>query len=92
MAIPLPYAVDDEIKKAVIADGESGQSSWAECRAFEKIRRHTGAKHAVLTTSATSRSDARKDSRQGGRESCPGHTAFPTTRGLLDGVTKVFVE
>ena len=56
MAVPLSRPpVDDEIKAAVLAAIDSRQYILGpECRAFEEeFARYNGAKHAVLTSSAT---------------------------------------
>ena len=99
MAIPLSRPpVDDEIKKAVIAAVESGQYILGpECKAFEKeFAAYNGAKHAVLTTSATSALwmlVKAFGAKAGDEILVPAHTAFPTIEAIcFAGVTPVFVD
>jgi dTDP-4-amino-4,6-dideoxygalactose transaminase len=99
MAIPLSRPpVDDEIKKAVIAAVESGQYILGpECTAFEKeFAAYNGAKHAVLTTRATSALwmlVKAFGAKAGDEILVPAHTAFPTIEAIcFAGVTPVFVD
>jgi dTDP-4-amino-4,6-dideoxygalactose transaminase len=99
MAIPLSRPpVDDEIKQAVVKAVESGQYILGpECKAFEReFAAYNGAKHAVLTTSATAalwltiKAFGAKD---GDEILVPAHTAFPTIEAIcFAGVTPVFVD
>ncbi len=99
MPIPLSRPlVDDEIKKAVIAAVESG---WyilgPQCTAFEKeFAAYNGAKHAVLTSSATAALwmlIKAFNARAGDEILVPAHTAFPTIEAIcFAGVTPVFVD
>jgi dTDP-4-amino-4,6-dideoxygalactose transaminase len=99
MPIPLSRPpVDDEIKKAVIAAVESGQYILGlECKAFEKeFAAYNGAKHAVLTASATSALwmlIKAFGAKAGDEILVPAHTAFPTIEAIcFAGVTPVFVD
>ena len=99
MTIPLSRPpVDDEVKAAVIAAVESGQYILGpQCKAFEKeFAAYNGAKHAVLTTSATSAlwMVIKAFGAKGGDEVLvPSHTAFPTIEAIcFAGVTPVFVD
>jgi len=99
MPIPLSRPpVDDEVKQAVLAAVESGQYILGpECKAFEKeFAAYNGAKHAVLTTSATSALwmlIKAFGARAGDEILVPSHTAFPTIEAIcFAGVTPVFVE
>ncbi len=99
MAIPLSRPpVDDEIKQAVVKAVESGQYILGpECKAFEReFAAYNGAKHAVLTTSATAALwlTIKAFGAKGGDEILvPAHTAFPTIEAIcFAGVTPVFVD
>jgi dTDP-4-amino-4,6-dideoxygalactose transaminase len=99
MPIPLSRPpVDEEVKKAVLAAVESGQYILGpECKAFEKeFAAYNGAKHAVLTTSATAAlwMLIKAFGAQAGDEILvPSHTAFPTIEAIcFAGVTPVFVD
>ena len=99
MPIPLSRPpVDDEVKQAVIAAVESGQYILGpECKAFEKeFAAYNGAKHAVLTTSATSALwmlIKAFGAKAGDEILVPSHTAFPTIEAIcFAGVTLVFVD
>jgi dTDP-4-amino-4,6-dideoxygalactose transaminase len=99
MAIPLSRPpVDDEVKAAVIAAVESGQYILGpECKAFEKeFAAYNGAKHAVLTTSATSAlwmAIKAFGAKSGDEVLVPSHTAFPTVEAIcFAGATPVFVD
>jgi len=99
MPIPLSRPlVDDEIKKAVIAAVESG---WyilgPQCTAFEKeFAAYNGAKHAVLTSSATAALwmlIKAFNARAGDEILVPAHTAFPTIEAIcFAGAIPVFVD
>ena len=99
MPIPLSRPpVDDEVKQAVMAAVESGQYILGpQCKEFEKeFAAYNGARHAVLTTSATSalwllvRAFGAKE---GDEILVPSHTAFPTIEAIcFAGVTPVFVD
>jgi dTDP-4-amino-4,6-dideoxygalactose transaminase len=99
MSIPLSRPpVDDEIKAAVIAAIDSRQYILGpECRAFEQeFARYNGAKHAVLTSSATAaiwmalRSFGVKSSDE---VLVPSHTAFPTVEAIcFAGAVPIFVD
>jgi dTDP-4-amino-4,6-dideoxygalactose transaminase len=99
MAIPLSRPpVDDEIKAAVIAAIDSRQYILGpECRAFEQeFARWNGARHAVLTSSATAaiwmalRAFGVKSSDE---VLVPAHTAFPTVEAIcFAGAVPVFVD
>src|SRR5882672_2579062 len=99
MSIPLSRPpVDDEIKQAVLKAVESGQYILGpECKAFEKeFATYNGAKHAVLTTSATSAlwmTIKALGATEGDEILVPAHTAFPTIEAIcFAGVTPVFVD
>lgn len=99
MPIPLSRPpVDDEVKKAVLAAVESGQYILGpECKAFEKeFAAYNGAKHAVLTTSATAALwmlIKAFGAKAGDEILVPSHTAFPTIEAIcFAGVTPVFVD
>jgi dTDP-4-amino-4,6-dideoxygalactose transaminase len=99
MPIPLSRPpVDDEIKQAVIAAVESGQYILGpQSKAFEKeFAAYNGAKHAVLTSSATSALwmlIRACGARAGDEILVPAHTAFPTVEAIcFAGVTPVFVD
>jgi len=99
MPIPLSRPpVDDEIKAAVIAAIDSRQYILGpECRAFEQeFARYNGAKHAVLTSSATAaiwmalRAVGVKSSDE---VLVPSHTAFPTIEAIcFAGAVPIFVD
>jgi dTDP-4-amino-4,6-dideoxygalactose transaminase len=99
MPIPLSRPpVDDEVKAAVIAAVESGQYILGpQCKEFEKeFAVYNGAKHAVLTTSATSALwmvIKAFGAKAGDEILVPAHTAFPTVEAIcFAGVTPVFVD
>ena len=99
MPIPLSRPpVDDEVKKAVIAAVESGQYILGpQCKEFEKeFAAYNGAKHAVLTTSATAALwmlIKAFGAKEGDEILVPAHTAFPTVEAIcFAGVTPVFVD
>jgi len=99
MPIPLSRPpIDDEIKAAVITAVESGQYILGpECKAFEKeFAAYNGAKHTVLTTSATSALwmlIKAFGAKAGDEILVPSHTAFPTIEAIcFAGVTPVFVD
>src|SRR5438445_12408887 len=99
MTIPLSRPpVDDELKAAVIAAVESGQYILGpECKAFEKeFAAYNGARHAVLTTSATAAlwlAIKAFGAKAGDEILVPAHTAFPTIEAIcFAGVTPVFVH
>ena len=99
MPIPLSRPpVDDEVKQAVIRAVESGQYILGpECKAFEKeFAAYNGAKHAVLTASATAAlwmTIKALDATEGDEILVPAHTAFPTIEAIcFAGVTPVFVD
>jgi dTDP-4-amino-4,6-dideoxygalactose transaminase len=99
MPIPLSRPpVDDEVKAAVIAAVESGQYILGpQCKEFEKeFAAYNGAKHAVLTTSATSALwmvIKAFGAKTGDEILVPAHTAFPTVEAIcFAGVTPVFVD
>ena len=98
-SIPLSRPpVDDEIKQAVLAAIDSRQYILGpQCKALEaELARHTGTKHAVLTSSATAglwmifRAFGAKP---GDEILVPAHTAFPTVEAVcFAGATPVFVD
>jgi dTDP-4-amino-4,6-dideoxygalactose transaminase len=99
MPIPLSRPpVDDEVKAAVIAAVESGQYILGpQCKEFEKeFAAYNGAKHAVLTSSATSALwmvIKAFGAKAGDEILVPAHTAFPTVEAIcFAGVTPVFVD
>ena len=99
MAVPLSRPpVDDEIKAAVLAAIDSRQYILGpECRAFEEeFARYNGAKHAVLTSSATAalwmalKAFGVKSSDE---VLVPSHTAFPTIEAIcFAGAVPIFVD
>jgi len=99
VTIPLSRPpVDDEIKEAVLAAIEGRQYILGpQCKEFEsELARHTGVKHAVLTSSATAalwmimRGLGVKP---GDEVLTPSHTAFPTIEAIcFAGATPVFVD
>jgi dTDP-4-amino-4,6-dideoxygalactose transaminase len=99
MAVPLSRPpVDDEIKTAVLAAIDSRQYILGpECKAFEQeFARYLGARHAVLTSSATAA--IWMGLRALGVKSddevlVPSHTAFPTVEAVcFAGARPVFVD
>jgi dTDP-4-amino-4,6-dideoxygalactose transaminase len=99
MPIPLSRPpVDHEIKKAVVAAVESGQYILGpQCKEFEKeFAAYNGAKHAVLTTSATAALwmlIKAFGAKTGDEILVPAHTAYPTIEAIcFAGVTPVFVD
>src|ERR1700682_91448 len=99
MPIPLSRPpVDDEIKQAVLKAVESVQYILGpECKAFEQeCAAYNGAKHAVLTSSATSAlwmTIKALGATEGDEILVPAHTAFPTIEAIcFAGVTPVFVD
>ena len=99
MPIPLSRPpVDDEVKQAVIRAVQSGQYILGpECKAFEKeFAAYNGARHAVLTTSATAAlwmTIKAFGATDGDEILVPAHTAFPTIEAIcFAGVTPVFVD
>ena len=98
-AIPLSRpAVDDEIKAAVLEAIDSRQYILGpQCRAFEEeFARYNGARHAVLTSSATAAlwmSLRALDVKPGDEILVPSHTAFPTVEAVcFAGAVPVFVD
>src|SRR5215813_1002861 len=89
-SMPIPLSrppVDDEIKQAVIKAVESGQYILGpECKAFEKeFAAYNGAKHAILTTSATAALwmiIKALGAKEGHEILVPAHTAFPTVEAI----------
>ncbi len=99
MTIPLSRPpVDDEIKEAVLAAIEGRQYILGpQCKEFEsELARHTGVKHAVLTSSATAALWMIMRGlgvRAGDEILTPSHTAFPTIEAIcFAGATPVFVD
>ncbi|MBI2527597.1 MAG: DegT/DnrJ/EryC1/StrS family aminotransferase [Candidatus Rokubacteria bacterium] len=99
MAIPLSRPpVDDEIKGAVLAAIDSRQYILGpQCRAFEEeFARYNGARHAVLTSSATSAlwmTLRAVGVKSGDEVLVPSHTAFPTVEAIcFAGAVPVFVD
>jgi dTDP-4-amino-4,6-dideoxygalactose transaminase len=99
MSIPLSRPpIDDEIKGAVLKAIDSRQYILGpECRAFEdEFAAYNGAKHAVLTSSATAAiwMLARTFGVKAGDEVLvPAHTAFPTVEAIcFAGAMPVFVD
>ena len=88
MAVPLSRPpVDDEIKAAVLAAIDSRQYILGpECRAFEEeFARYNGAKHAVLTSSATAALWMALEAfgvKSSDEVLVPSHTAFPTIEAI----------
>ena len=98
---PIPLSrppVDDEIRQAVLAAIDSRQYILGpQCRELEaELARHTGTKHAVLTSSATAAlwMILRALGVTAGDEILvPSHTAFPTVEAIcFAGGTPVFVD
>ena len=99
MPVPLSRPpVDDEIKAAVLAAIDSRQYILGpECRAFEQeFARYNGAKHALLTSSATAAIWMGLVSfgvKPGDEVLAPSHTAFPTIEAIcFAGAVPVFVD
>jgi len=99
MAVPLSRPpVDDEIKAAVMAAIDSRQYILGpECRAFEQeFARYNGAKHAVLTSSATAAlwvALAAFGVKSSDEVLVPSHTAFPTVEAIcFAGAVPIFVD
>jgi dTDP-4-amino-4,6-dideoxygalactose transaminase len=90
--------VDDEIKRAVLAAIDSRQYVLGpECRALEQeFARYVGARHAVLTSSATAAlwmTLRALGVKPGDEVLVPAHTAFPTAEAVLfAGATPVFAD
>jgi dTDP-4-amino-4,6-dideoxygalactose transaminase len=99
VTIPLSRPpVDDEIKQAVLAAIDARQYILGpQCRELEsELARHTGTRHAVLTSSATAAlwmSLRALDVKAGDEVLAPSHTAFPTIEAVcFAGATPVFVD
>ena len=99
MAVPLSRPpVDDEIKAAVMAAIDSRQYILGpECRAFEEeFARYNGAKHAVLTSSATAALWMALEAfgvKSSDEVLAPSHTAFPTIEAIcFAGAIPIFVD
>ena len=99
MAVPLSCPpVDDEIKAAVLAAIDSRQYILGpECRAFEEeFARYNGAKHAVLTSSATAALWMALEAfgvKSSDEVLVPSHTAFPTIEAIcFAGAVPIFVD
>jgi dTDP-4-amino-4,6-dideoxygalactose transaminase len=99
MSIPLSRPpIDDEIKGAILKAVDSRQYILGpECRAFEEEFAHyNGAKHAVLTSSATAALwmlIKAFGAGPGDEILVPSHTAFPTVEAIcFAGATPVFVD
>jgi dTDP-4-amino-4,6-dideoxygalactose transaminase len=99
MSIPLSRPpIDDEIKGAVLKAIDSRQYILGpECRAFEdEFAAYNGAKHAVLTSSATAAIWMLAKTfgvKAGDEVLVPAHTAFPTVEAIcFAGATPVFVD
>ena len=99
MPIPLSRPpIDDEIKGAVLAAIDSRQYILGpQCRAFEEeFARYNGAKHAVLTSSATSALWMTLKAfgvKSGDEVLVPSHTAFPTVEAIcFAGAVPIFVD
>ncbi|OGL05187.1 MAG: hypothetical protein A3H48_01210 [Candidatus Rokubacteria bacterium RIFCSPLOWO2_02_FULL_71_18] len=98
-SIPLSRPpVDDEIKRAVLAAIDSRQYILGpQCRELEaELAAYTGARHAVLTSSATAAlwmTLRALGVRPGDEILVPSHTAFPTVEAIcFAGATPVFVD
>ncbi len=98
---PIPLSrppIDDEIKQAVLAAIDGRQYILGpECKALEvDIAKHTGTKHAVLTSSATAglwMTFRALGVKPGDEILAPSHTAFPTIEAIcFAGGTPVFVD
>jgi dTDP-4-amino-4,6-dideoxygalactose transaminase len=99
MGVPLSRPpVDDEIKAAVMAAIDSRQYILGpECRAFEEeFARYNGAKHAVLTSSATAALWMALEAfgvKSSDEVLVPSHTAFPTIEAIcFAGAVPIFVD
>ena len=99
MPVPLSRPpIDDEIKAAVLAAIDSRQYILGpECRAFEsEFARYNGARHAVLTSSATAALWLAMKAlgvKPGDEVLVPSHTAFPTIEAVcFAGASPVFVD
>jgi len=99
MSIPLSRPpIDDEIKGAVLKAIDSRQYILGpECRAFEdEFAAYNGAKHAILTSSATAAIwmlVKAFGAGAGDEVLVPAHTAFPTVEAIcFAGATPVFVD
>ena len=99
MSIPLSRPpIDDEIKGAILKAVDSRQYILGpECRAFEEEFAHyNGAKHAVLTSSATAALwmlIKAFGAGPGDEILVPSHTAFPTVEAIcFAGATPIFVD
>ena len=99
MAVPLSRPpVDDEIKAAVMAAIDSRQYILGpECRAFEEeFARYNGARHAVLTSSATAALWMALEAfgvKSSDEVLVPSHTAFPTIEAIcFAGAVPIFVD
>ena len=99
MSIPLSRPpIDDEIKGAILKAVDSRQYILGpECRAFEdEFAVYYGAKHAVLTSSATAALWMLVKAFGAGTGDeilVPSHTAFPTVEAIcFAGATPVFVD
>jgi len=99
MAVPRSRPpVDDEIKAAVLAAIDSRQYILGpECRAFEEeFARYNGAKHAVLTSSATAALWMALEAfgvKSSDEVLVPSHTAFPTIEAIcFAGAVPIFVD
>ncbi len=99
MSIPLSRPpIDDEIKAAVLAAIDSRQYILGpECKAFEaEFARYNGAKHAVLTSSATAALWMALKAfgvKPDDEVLVPSHTAFPTIEAIcFAGAVPIFVD
>ena len=98
-AIPLSRPpVDDEIKAAILEAVDSRQYILGpQCRALEEeFARYNGARHAVLTSSATAAiwmTLRALEVKPGDEILVPSHTAFPTVEAVcFAGAVPVFVD
>lgn len=98
---PIPLSrppIDDEIKQAVLAAIDSRQYILGpQCRELEtELAKYTGARHAVLTSSATAAlwmTVRALGVKPGDEILVPSHTAFPTVEAVcFAGATPVFVD
>jgi dTDP-4-amino-4,6-dideoxygalactose transaminase len=99
MPIPLSRPpIDDEIKTAVLAAIDSRQYILGpQCKAFEaEFARYNGAKHAVLTSSATAALWMTLKAfgvKPDDEVLVPSHTAFPTVEAIcFAGAVPIFVD
>ncbi|HET8576982.1 MAG TPA: aminotransferase class I/II-fold pyridoxal phosphate-dependent enzyme, partial [Methylomirabilota bacterium] len=99
MPIPLSRPpIDDEIKAAVLAAIDSRQYILGpQCKAFEaEFARYNGAKHAVLTSSATAALWMTLKAfgvKTDDEVLVPSHTAFPTIEAIcFAGAVPIFVD